>query len=457
MARIRFVAIIAVVLVGPALFLGCQRSDGTNDPSAHREKAGSDAYKKSNRTNLELALLSILFGLIVKNTLDAAFKDEVTNFARNSNTTTLTQAALFIRPELWEFIVFLVTLLRFVYGAYRFHEAIPTHPPLGPFVIDTTGLIGLFIIVYAAGMCIRNAPAFYRFFLFFHVWDLVWFGLLQLVFPLQGMLRDVATSFLIFDAITIIGLVPILYWAPAHKGALQVLGGLLLLLVGAADIFYNYWFYVGESARVEEKGADEGTQKHNAGKAQGPKSMQAYIATAVGLCVPDPVPGSLLGAFVLLESKSAQTKLYLAGPLFSQAEWRWNARLVEALRRSGYDVFAPQEKAKAALGTAGALDARAIFAGNVKDIERAHVVVAVLDGPDVDSGTSWECGYAFKLGRPVVGIRTDFRSGGDDPKNAVNLMLSNGCREVILLPSAHRDDDEWIASKVIEAIRKVGP
>src|SRR5579871_6006345 len=39
-------------------------------------------------------------------------------------------------------------------------------------------------------------------------------------------------------------------------------------------------------------------------------------------------------------------------------------------------------------------------------LERADAVLAILDGPDVDSGTASEIGFAAARGTPVVGLRT---------------------------------------------------
>lgn len=33
-----------------------------------------------------------------------------------------------------------------------------------------------------------------------------------------------------------------------------------------------------------------------------------------------------------------------------------------------------------------------------------------MDGPDPDSGTAWEVGYAFGVRKPILLIRTDFRT-----------------------------------------------
>lgn len=50
---------------------------------------------------------------------------------------------------------------------------------------------------------------------------------------------------------------------------------------------------------------------------------------------------------------------------------------------------------------------------NVEAIRRSSMVVAQLDGQEVDSGTASEVGYASGLGKPCVGIRTDLRQAGE--------------------------------------------
>ena len=56
------------------------------------------------------------------------------------------------------------------------------------------------------------------------------------------------------------------------------------------------------------------------------------------------------------------------------------------------------------------MTAKQIFNKDVEGIDWAEVVVANMDGPDPDSGTCWECGYAYRK-KPVILFRTDFRAG----------------------------------------------
>ena len=109
-------------------------------------------------------------------------------------------------------------------------------------------------------------------------------------------------------------------------------------------------------------------------------------------------------------------KIYLAAPLFTSAERAWNKQLEQLLLQSGHEVFLPQEK------ESPKRTLRAIFDGDLTGLDWADVVVAVMDGPDPDSGTSWECGYAYGK-KPIVLLRTDFRSGGDPQLGTLNAML----------------------------------
>ncbi|MCC2111550.1 MAG: nucleoside 2-deoxyribosyltransferase [Hyphomicrobiales bacterium] len=110
--------------------------------------------------------------------------------------------------------------------------------------------------------------------------------------------------------------------------------------------------------------------------------------------------------------------IYLAGPLFTLAERRFNAELAQGLRTAGHEVLVPQEFETAEKS------AREIFIDDVAAIDRADVVVANMDGSDPDSGTAWECGYAFGKGKPYIVFRTDFRAADKAGRASFNPMLS---------------------------------
>ncbi len=114
--------------------------------------------------------------------------------------------------------------------------------------------------------------------------------------------------------------------------------------------------------------------------------------------------------------------IYLAGPLFSEAEREFNVKLSGMLKNAGYAVFLPQEDSADTSQSREKLENKTLFRKNVEGIDKSDLVVAILDGgSDVDSGTAWEIGYAWAKGIHVVGLRTDFRTLGIE--GIVNLMI----------------------------------
>lgn len=125
------------------------------------------------------------------------------------------------------------------------------------------------------------------------------------------------------------------------------------------------------------------------------------------------VPAMDVGTF-------SRYRVYLAAPLFSAAERSYNRALANRLRENLFDVYLPQDAGDDSAGR-GADRNRRLFSANRKALAGCDAVVAVIDGADADSGTSWEMGYASAKGIPVIAVRTDFRHVGNDER--VNLML----------------------------------
>ncbi len=120
--------------------------------------------------------------------------------------------------------------------------------------------------------------------------------------------------------------------------------------------------------------------------------------------------------------------VYLAAPLFSEAECDFNRKLRDEIKTAGFQVFLPQEDSNNIKDDKNRQ--QIIFNKNVDAIESSDIIVAVIDGTDVDSGTAWEIGYAFARGKTIIGLRTDFRTLGIE--GTVNLMVE---RSVILCTS----------------------
>ena len=116
----------------------------------------------------------------------------------------------------------------------------------------------------------------------------------------------------------------------------------------------------------------------------------------------------------------AKFRVYLAAPLFSEAERNYNQNIAELLHQQFFDVYLPQD-----IGDDTAFREQCeytrIYENNRQALHDADLVIAIIDGADADSGTAWEIGYARALGKRIIALRTDFRYAGHHEH--VNLML----------------------------------
>ena len=150
-------------------------------------------------------------------------------------------------------------------------------------------------------------------------------------------------------------------------------------------------------------------------------------------------------------------RIYLAASLFSQVERRWNRALARGLeeRIVGAQVLLPQDF-QFGQSYNNPKDFPRIFRACLDKVREADVMVAVLDGPDVDSGTALEMGVAYERGIPIVGIRTDYRESQD---RGVNLIVAGACAELLREMSFGEDLEQLIkdlAGKIVAALRRTG-
>jgi nucleoside 2-deoxyribosyltransferase len=120
--------------------------------------------------------------------------------------------------------------------------------------------------------------------------------------------------------------------------------------------------------------------------------------------------------------------IYLAGPLFGIAERSLNTELGNALGRLGHQVRLPQVQALRFLSPTGEFDFAAVAEHCYQCTLQYETMVAILDGPDVDSGTAMEIGIKVHNKRitgkgQVIGVRTDFRASEDDKLNAMFRLM----------------------------------
>lgn len=126
-------------------------------------------------------------------------------------------------------------------------------------------------------------------------------------------------------------------------------------------------------------------------------------------------------------------KIYLASPFFNEKELANVQYAEDILRKRGYTVFSPREN-EVRDETAGTLAwSMATFQNDRRYIDWADVVVMLYYGGYSDSGTAWECGYAFGIHKPVVVVQLGESS---------NLMVHEGSHANISLESLETYDFE---------------
>lgn len=145
-------------------------------------------------------------------------------------------------------------------------------------------------------------------------------------------------------------------------------------------------------------------------------------------------------------------RIYFAASLFTQAERKGNRDLSEALVKAmpGLEVILPQDF-KPSRKYDDDKQYGALFRMCVEGIDSADAVLAIIDGVEVDSGTAWEMGYAYAKGKPVVGVRTDFRPGAE---HGVNIMLSRSCRFYVR-DFSFQDDVDLLAKDIVRRLKKL--
>ncbi|BDM76688.1 nucleoside 2-deoxyribosyltransferase [Lactococcus garvieae] len=119
-------------------------------------------------------------------------------------------------------------------------------------------------------------------------------------------------------------------------------------------------------------------------------------------------------------------KVYLAAPFFSDSQIQKVEKLETALANNETvaSYFSPM-RCQRPEGLAEEVEpftpvwAKATMENDVKEVEAADVIVAILDydGQDTDSGTAWELGYAIAKGKPTFLVRFEENGPG-------NIMLT---------------------------------
>ncbi|MCA9420417.1 MAG: nucleoside 2-deoxyribosyltransferase [Nitrospira sp.] len=125
------------------------------------------------------------------------------------------------------------------------------------------------------------------------------------------------------------------------------------------------------------------------------------------------------------DSNNSSCRVYAASPYgFAPSTQTFMKEFKKAIEAAGCKVLDPWEKEPPKNATRKEL--MDVGKKNADLIDNASGLVAALDGPDVDSGTAAEIGYAAaKQGKTIwiVGYRGDVRHSGEKGQGKVNLQV----------------------------------
>lgn len=128
-------------------------------------------------------------------------------------------------------------------------------------------------------------------------------------------------------------------------------------------------------------------------------------------------------------------KLYTAGPLFTPYHRAFIARNAQRLREAGFICYVPHERGvthEIERAAGRVLSPAQIFDMDYEMVAGSNAIVALLDDPDVSSGTAAEIGIFYGLmqhdptKKGILGLLTDAQAwkraqAGAPPINAFTL------------------------------------
>jgi nucleoside 2-deoxyribosyltransferase len=108
-------------------------------------------------------------------------------------------------------------------------------------------------------------------------------------------------------------------------------------------------------------------------------------------------------------------KIYIAGPLFNVHEKKYLEEIAEVLEGADFECFLthrdqkgidPEELKNNEMSQA---TKDIIFKTDIEALKEADLIVALVTGQDIDSGTASEIGFMYANNKPVIAITAEER------------------------------------------------
>ena len=121
-------------------------------------------------------------------------------------------------------------------------------------------------------------------------------------------------------------------------------------------------------------------------------------------------------------------KVYIASPFFCEKETEALEKVEKILKARSLNVFSPREHQISKENIEKHEWSELTFKSDKAAIDRCDVVVMLYWGNYSDSGTAWECGYAYGIGVPCVVVQMGEDSnleGNEGEQNEENEIEGN--------------------------------
>ena len=114
--------------------------------------------------------------------------------------------------------------------------------------------------------------------------------------------------------------------------------------------------------------------------------------------------------------------IYIAGPLFSEAQREFLEKIDSICGKLKFKTFLPHRDA----GICDGKNEDEVFKRDLEALDKCSLVVANITLSEADAGTCWEIGYSYAKNIPIMGLIDDIRFD----KTNFDLMLNKSVKIV---------------------------
>lgn len=156
-------------------------------------------------------------------------------------------------------------------------------------------------------------------------------------------------------------------------------------------------------------------------------------------------------------------KAYLANGLFSIGDRYVNEVIAKELREAmpSIELYVPQENDAINDKNAYA-DSLTIARADLDSLKASDVLIAVIDGVEIDSGVAAEIGAFSMLNRPIVALLSDVRQLGRTNTKKIDALIADGTENQFIYRNLFviglvKENGVVVSTvqEVVEAVKKI--